>query len=65
MEREVSLIFDIETDGLLYNVTTIHCLAIHDLATNQTISYNDEGNQEPILGVYSDLQMLIRSLVTT
>lgn len=48
MEREVSLIFDIETDGLLYNVTTIHCLAIHDLATNQTISYNDEGNQEPI-----------------
>ena len=48
MEREVSLIFDIETDGLLHNVTTIHCLAIHDLDTKQTIAYNDTGNQEPI-----------------
>ena len=48
MEQEVSLIFDIETDGLLYNVTTIHCLAIHDLSTDETISYNDKGNQEPI-----------------
>jgi hypothetical protein len=48
MEREVSLVFDIETDGLLKDVTTIHCLAIHDLSTDQTLSYNDEGNQEPI-----------------
>ena len=44
----MNLIFDIETNGLLYNVTTIHCLAIHDLETNQTIAYNDTGNQEPI-----------------
>ena len=49
MEREVSLVFDIETNGLLQDVTTIHCLAIHDLTTNQTVSYNDEGNQEPIV----------------
>lgn len=48
MEREVSLIFDIETDGLLENVSTIHCLVIHDLDTKQTIPYNDQGNQEPI-----------------
>ena len=48
MERTLSLIFDIETDGLLYNVSTIHCLAIHDLQTGTTLSYNDEGNQEPI-----------------
>ena len=48
MEREVSLIFDIETDGLLENVSTIHCLVIHDLETDQTIPYNDQGNQEPI-----------------
>ena len=32
----VNLVFDIETDGLLYNVTTIHCLAIHDLETKET-----------------------------
>ena len=48
MEWEVSLIFDIETNGLLQNVSTIHCLAIHDLSTGQTIAYNDTGNQEPI-----------------
>jgi len=49
MERSLMLTFDLETDGLLSNVTKIHCLAIHDSETNQTISYNDEGNQEPIV----------------
>ena len=49
MEQEVSLIFDIETDGLLYNVSSIHCLAIYDLDTKKTIAYNDTGNQEPIV----------------
>ena len=44
----MNLIFDIETDGLLENVTTIHCLVIHDLSTKETYSYNDTGNQEPI-----------------
>ena len=48
MEREVNLIFDIETNGLLQDVTTCHCLVIHDLETKQTIAYNDTGNQEPI-----------------
>ena len=48
MEWEVSLIFDIETNGLLHDVSTIHCLAIHDLATGQTLAYNDKGNQEPV-----------------
>tara|TARA_R110001592_G_scaffold26340_1_gene98705 strand:+ start:719 stop:1258 length:540 start_codon:yes stop_codon:yes gene_type:complete len=36
------LIFDIETDGLLYNVTTIHCLVIYDTETNQTMVFNDQ-----------------------
>ena len=49
MEKEVSLVFDLETDGLLKDVSTIHCLAIHDLTTKETITYNDEGNQEPIV----------------
>jgi len=49
MENEAVLIFDIETDGFLKDVSTIHCLAIHDVATNETLSYNDEGNQEPIV----------------
>ena len=42
------LVFDLETDGLLNDVTQIHCLVIHDSETEQTIHYNDQGNQEPI-----------------
>lgn len=48
MEWEVSLIFDIETNGLLHDVSTIHCLAIYDLSTDETIAYNDTGSSEPI-----------------
>ena len=54
--NEVSLIFDLETDGLLANVTTIHCLAIYDLETKETISYNDQGNEEPIVRGVQRLQ---------
>ena len=36
------LIFDLETDGLLCDVTKIHCLCIHDTETEQTMVYNDQ-----------------------
>ena len=49
MEQEVSLIFDLETNGLLADVSAIHCLAIYDFDTKKTISYNDQGNEEPIV----------------
>ena len=49
MESEVSLIFDLETDGLLKDVSTIHCLAIYDINTKETLTYNDTGNQEPVV----------------
>jgi hypothetical protein len=42
------LVFDLETDGLLNDVTKIHCLVIYDSETDNTIIYNDKGNQEPI-----------------
>jgi len=48
MEWEVSLVFDIETNGLFYDVSNIHCLAIYDLSTDETIAYNDTGSSEPI-----------------
>lgn len=44
-----TLIFDLETNGLLNDVTSIHCLVIHDLEADQTIAYNDEGSCEPIV----------------
>ena len=43
------LIFDIETNGLLYNVSSIHCLVIHDTETNKTMVFNDEGSADPIV----------------
>lgn len=43
------LIFDLESDGLLDDVTKIHCLVIHDSEVDQTLCYNDEGDCEPIV----------------
>ena len=42
------LVFDLESDGLLNDVTKIHCLVIYDSEADSTIIYNDKGNQEPI-----------------
>lgn len=33
------LLFDCETDGLLHDVTTVHCLVIKDIGTGQVDSY--------------------------
>jgi len=43
------LVFDLETDGLLNDLTKIHCLVIYDSDTDATIVYNDQGNEEPIV----------------
>lgn len=42
------LVFDLETDGLYDDVTRVHCLVIYDSQTDQTLVFNDEGNEEPI-----------------
>tara|TARA_Y100001968_G_scaffold333347_1_gene395641 strand:- start:2233 stop:2748 length:516 start_codon:yes stop_codon:yes gene_type:complete len=43
------LVFDLETNGLLDDVTQVHCLVIYDSEADQTIHYNDQGNEEPIV----------------
>jgi len=45
----MTLIFDLETNGLLHDVTCIHCLGIYDTEIDQTLVYNDEGTAEPIV----------------
>ena len=42
----MTLVFDLETDGLLNDVTRIHCLAIYDSTTDQIETYNDEKNNK-------------------
>ena len=44
----MTLIFDIETDGLYNDVTCIHCIGIHDLSTEETYVFNDVGTQQPV-----------------
>jgi hypothetical protein len=44
----MTLIFDIESNGLLHDVTRIHCLGIYDTETKETLVYNDEGDTEPL-----------------
>ena len=43
------LVFDLETDGLLNDVTRIHCLVIYDWEADETYVFNDEGSEEPIV----------------
>ena len=43
------LVFDLETNGLLDDVTQVHCLVIYDSEADQTVHYNDQGNEEPIV----------------
>jgi len=43
------LIFDLETDGFLNDCTQIHCLSIYDDETDQTLTYNNQGNKEPVV----------------
>ena len=43
------LIFDLESNGFLNDVTCIHCLVIYDSETDETICYNDQGSCEPIV----------------
>lgn len=45
----MNLVFDIETNGLLKDVSTIHCLAIHDLDNKENYIFNDVGSQEPVV----------------
>ena len=44
----MNLIFDLETDGLYHDATKIHCICIYDLDTEQTLIFNDQGNEQPI-----------------
>ena len=47
--KQMTLIFDLETDGLLDKVSKVHCLGIYHVEADQTYSFNDTGNAEPIV----------------
>ena len=44
------IVFDLETDGLLHDVSTIHCLVLYNTEDDKIIEYNDQGGDcEPIV----------------
>jgi hypothetical protein len=56
------LVFDVETDGFYDNVSTLHCVAIKDLDTNQVLVFNDQGNRDPIargITILEDAEVII------
>jgi len=43
MSESQMLVFDCETDGLLHDVSTIHCIAIYDSQKEETHVFNHQG----------------------
>ena len=43
-----TLIFDLESNGLLDKTDTIHCLVIHELETGETTRYNHQPTGKPV-----------------
>ena len=41
------LVFDIETNGLLYDVSKIHCISTFDTKKEKTYVYNDQNDETP------------------
>ena len=50
------LIFDIETDGLVHDVSSIHCAVIYDTEDDSYAQYNDSGTQDPIIRAITRLE---------
>ena len=51
----MALIFDIETDGFLEKVTTIHCLVIKDTETGVVSSYGPKEVEEGLANLQTDI----------
>ena len=42
----ITIVIDLETNGLLKNTTDIHCIVVHDVETGLTERFNDTGSEE-------------------
>tara|TARA_Y100001973_G_C5167748_1_gene317187 strand:- start:965 stop:1510 length:546 start_codon:yes stop_codon:yes gene_type:complete len=46
MSGKITLVFDIETNGLLQDLSRIHCIAIYNSELNEIETFNDEKNNK-------------------
>lgn len=44
----MKLLFDVETDGFLRKLTTIHCVVVMDLETEEIYRFDDSGNHQSV-----------------
>ena len=44
MSEKQMLVFDCETNGLLHDVSEIHCIAIYDSQKEKTFVFNNQGS---------------------
>jgi DNA polymerase I len=64
VERDsVALIFDIETDGLLDEVTKVHCLVIRSTETGKALTFGPVGCDQP-LGPGLELLMSSKDIIS-
>ena len=56
-----TILFDLETNGLLHDATHIHCVCLHYLETGETLTFNDEcpgkGMSYPVVRAIQYLQL--------
>lgn len=51
-------IYDIETDGFVETLTTIHCLVMWDLDTQELLSFRNDGNPDNLAKLTEAVRML-------
>ena len=51
-------IFDIETDGLLDELTRVHCLVLKDIDTGEVFSFRNDGHQDNLRRLEDGVRML-------
>ena len=59
----MSLIFDIETDGLLDTTQKLHCIAIYDTETNTLESYSNHRLMEGLLRLHDAEELIGHNIV--
>jgi len=47
MSEKQMLVFDCETNGLLHDVSEVHCIAIYDSTKEETFVFNNQGGDCP------------------
>jgi len=57
------LVFDIETNGLLPELTTIHCIAFKNIDTNEIKSFGPKGVEDALLFLSKATELIGHNII--